>query len=75
MEQYINYPDKQHTVIELNNINKNINKLDRIIENTEDSNSCIDYIKKKKYEILFVIIITLLILLLYSSLHLLISYN
>ena len=60
MEQYINYPHKQHTVIELNNINKNLNKLDRIIENTEDSNSCINYIKKKKYEILFVIIITLL---------------
>ena len=47
-------------LIELNNINKNLNKLDRIIENTDDSNSCIDYIKKKKYEILFVIIITLL---------------
>ena len=75
MEQYINYPHKQHTVIELNNINKNINKLDRIIENTEDSNSCIDYIKKKKYEILFIIILTLLILLLYSAFHLLISYN
>lgn len=60
MGLYISDPHKQQTVIELNNINKNLNKLDRIIENTEDSNSCINYIKKKKYEILFVIIITLL---------------
>ena len=59
MGLYIGNPDKQQTIIELNNINKNLNKLDRIIENT-DSNSCIDYIKKKKYEILFVVIITLL---------------
>ena len=60
MGLYIGNPDKQQTIIELNNINKNLNKLDRIIENTDDSNSCIDYIKKKKYEILFVVIITLL---------------
>jgi hypothetical protein len=60
MGLYISDPHKQQTVIELNNINKNLNKLDRIIENTEDFNSCIDYIKKKKYEILFGMIVTLL---------------
>ena len=48
MGLYISGPHKQQTVIELNNINKNLNKLDRIIENTEDSNSWINYIKKKK---------------------------
>ena len=60
MGLYIGDPDREQTIIELNNINKNLNKLDRIIENTDDSISCIDYIKKKKYEILFGIIVTLL---------------
>jgi hypothetical protein len=45
----------------LNSINKNLNK---IIKNTNSPNSCIEYIKKNKYYILFSIITILLPLLL-----------